>query len=43
MSGCAMMRAAKAASWAGDNLRGRCPRRALALVSPVRRRRISAL
>jgi len=43
MSGPAATCAAKAASCTGVNLRGRWPRRELALVSPVRRRRISAL
>jgi hypothetical protein len=42
-SGWASMWAARAASCAGFSLRGRWPRRALALVSPGRRRRISAL
>jgi len=42
-SGCASICAASAASCAGDSLRGRWPRRGLALTSPVRRRRINAL
>jgi hypothetical protein len=42
-SGWASMWAAKAASWLAFSLRGRWPRRVLALTSPVRRRRISAL
>jgi hypothetical protein len=43
MSAWAVMWAASALSCAGVNLRGRWPRRVLALTSPVRRRRISAL
>jgi len=43
MSGRAATCVAKAASCTGVNLRGRWPRRELALVSPVRRRRINAL
>ena len=42
-SGWASMCTASAPSCAGVSLRGRCPRRELALLSPVRRRRISAL
>src|SRR6185436_927266 len=41
-SGCASICAATAASCAGDNLRGRSPRRRLALPSPLRRRRLNA-
>src|SRR5207244_1264943 len=42
-SGWAVIWLARAASWIGVNLRGRWPRRELALTSPVRRRRIHAL
>src|SRR5437660_2482697 len=42
-SGWAVIWLARAASCVGVNLRGRWPRRELALTSPVRRRRINAL